>query len=1121
MKIKGVSFFKVFVFGLLFLTFIFFVFATPSLDFISPTLDNGSYSPGNSVEINVSIVEPNLNLLIYNWNGTNYTLFNSSSLKVFMNFNNLSSLGESSSKIVDLSDGVDNATNSNAVWTSEGRYGGAYNFNTSNYLVVPTQSYLKPPLYFSLWAKRASLNGTGWFLVKYGGGAWGWDGWGFYPTSDNRVAVWLNGNYQDNYFYSTQTFDQEWNHFYVEIRRQGQNRVYLNGNLILDSYDGNTAYNENVDLGIGNSFNGTIDELKIWNKPLSYDEMIEDYMVGLQKFNSSSWNLYVNQSKNFTLGLDNGSYSYQVFASDNLGANGSSELRVVNIGAADESSPIVGLVMLNPLSDVNVSQYEFFNVSVNVSCNGADCGWINVSLDPSNSISQWVANATGNNTYGGSWDYDSMIGVADVPTCSDNSNAWASSGGSSDYAQLNLTYNTSVYATGVNVHETYVAGFMLKIDFEAEDGTIYNVWEGSDSTTCPGWLNVSFSQTAKKGNKLILYTNGSKGHWEEIDAVELVGYNEKGLISMDTSSTPFYTNISNPYNINLSNGGSSVITWWVNASGSANSTHEFFVYANLTSNMSISNVSSSWNVTILSLDLVDPVVSLIYPADNFGSDGNLSFIYNVSDSSLISNCSLILNSVVNQSNSSVVKDINMSFILENLDIGGYLWRINCSDSNGNIGSSEEYSFAVIFDNNFVGNTTNISSQDIENVSLIIDNPSYGNILFLENVNLSSGADINNNVNISYNLISINSSVLSMLNRSARLTLYNLTFDDPQILKDDEICEDCYIEDYDNGSLIFNVTGFSSYSSRETPVVSGVIASNSGSLGKKKILVENSSSWECLNDSGCLEGYSCYNHECVKLFDVEILDVEPFIEGLSFELNYLVKGMADINGDVVIEFWLENDHDFVELGKDTIYLGSFETKNKTTILNLPKDISDDSYNLYVQASFENYEAQSFRKVNTELFYQEPIVQKSVILNVPALIYIFLIVEGFIVLILVLFILEVNKSVKSYLKLRDRVYTPVKVKFRNNVKPHVHKVLHKLKIKKEISSVGDATYLSEMDGKTVFNSLGKKLGKIDKAVIQGSKIYGWVVVSRGKKKVLIKYEDVISIKDIVIVSGELKV
>jgi len=107
-----------------------FVSALPLINFTLPTPESGSSTTNTSLEINVSIVESNLNSVIYNWNNINYTLYNDS-LVLMYNFENLSALGENSTYIADLSKNSYNGTvsGSTAFWNSSGKYGGSYQFS--------------------------------------------------------------------------------------------------------------------------------------------------------------------------------------------------------------------------------------------------------------------------------------------------------------------------------------------------------------------------------------------------------------------------------------------------------------------------------------------------------------------------------------------------------------------------------------------------------------------------------------------------------------------------------------------------------------------------------------------------------------------------------------------------------------------------------------------------------------------------------------------------------------------------------------------------------------------------------------------------------------------------------
>jgi len=58
---------------------------------------------------------------------------------------------------------------------------------------------------------------------------------------------------------------------------------------------------------------------------------------------------------------------------------------------AETGSPEIGLEMIYPLTNIDVSQNQFFNVTVNISCLNANCGEVNISLDPPGESSKKIA----------------------------------------------------------------------------------------------------------------------------------------------------------------------------------------------------------------------------------------------------------------------------------------------------------------------------------------------------------------------------------------------------------------------------------------------------------------------------------------------------------------------------------------------------------------------------------------------------------------------------------------------------------------------------------------------------------------------------------------------------------
>jgi len=216
-------------------------------------------------------------------------------------------------------------------------------------------------------------------------------------------------------------------------------------------------------------------------------------------------------------------------------------------------------------------------------------------------------------------------------------------------------------------------------------------------------------------------------------------------------------------------------------------------------------------VNIISQDLF-PTITLISPGNDSGDNGNLTvFSYNASDDLNISSCRLILNGMVNATNSSVVSNAVSEFQRPGLVAGEYDWRINCTDTGGNQNSSESRKITIIVRNQFSGSTTNFSAIDIHNISnLILERPDYGIINFTEPVNLSGGVDFDSYVGINKGSAIIDSSSAPMLNKSARITLYNLNLmKTPVLLRDGMPCDDCVLEGY-NVNVTFNVTHFTNY-----------------------------------------------------------------------------------------------------------------------------------------------------------------------------------------------------------------------------------------------------------------------------------------------------------------------
>jgi len=122
-----------------------------------------------------------------------------------------------------------------------------------------------------------------------------------------------------------------------------------------------------------------------------------------------------------------------------------------------------------------------------------------------------------------------------------------------------------------------------------------------------------------------------------------------------------------------------------------------------------------------------------------------------------------------------------------------------------------------------GETTNLTVLNLAantNVSnLILDDAISGKIKYLEEVTLNDSFNLDSVIDYSNNNISVNNTAYAgALNKSAEITMYNLPFGYPKILKDGVECAapNCNILSWDAsiGQVVFNVSSFSGYEAAE-------------------------------------------------------------------------------------------------------------------------------------------------------------------------------------------------------------------------------------------------------------------------------------------------------------------
>ncbi|MFC1730250.1 hypothetical protein ACFL6I_07915 [candidate division KSB1 bacterium] len=109
------------------------------------------------------------------------------------------------------------------------------------------------------------------------------------------------------------------------------------------------------------------------------------------------------------------------------------------------------------------------------------------------------------------------------------------------------------------------------------------------------------------------------------------------------------------------------------------------------------NTSALMNWTNETYEANAPVVSLVFPQNNYTDDDGLVFFqYDVVDESSIGFCELLFNNTVKATQTGVSRVETNNLTRVGLDFGSYLWSINCTDVHGNEGASGKRSILINF-----------------------------------------------------------------------------------------------------------------------------------------------------------------------------------------------------------------------------------------------------------------------------------------------------------------------------------------------------------------------------------------------------------------------------------------
>jgi cysteine-rich repeat protein len=252
----------------------------------------------------------------------NHTRFSyyDDNLILMYNFDNVVTLGESSSLVKDLSgNGYDGTVNPGAT-IDAGKYNGGYDFagtGTNGASISVADIAESQDFTISAWFKYDSI-GSGAISEIIANGEY------YLQIDDEPGGVKLKGfdygNPGINILGDLYLSPGVWYHG-AFVNDDSNRYLYLNGQLDKsDSLGGNSIpvstdllkIGDNSDtptpLG-GREFDGDIDEVRVWNRALNHREIEEQYKSNLNKYDVMNWKFYMTQS-NFSLG----NYSYQATA---------------------------------------------------------------------------------------------------------------------------------------------------------------------------------------------------------------------------------------------------------------------------------------------------------------------------------------------------------------------------------------------------------------------------------------------------------------------------------------------------------------------------------------------------------------------------------------------------------------------------------------------------------------------------------------------------------------------------------------------------------------------------------------------------------------------------------------
>lgn len=148
------------------------------------------------------------------------------------------------------------------------------------------------------------------------------------------------------------------------------------------------------------------------------------------------------------------------------------------------------------------------------------------SADQGDTLRQWAVSAIASSEYTDSgWNASQATGAPNVTECADDSKAWASEGYDT-VEWLQVSYETAVTPVQVNIYETFNPGQIVKVELLDVNNNYHVIYTADTQVkTCPSVLTIDVASADYQAIAVRITIDQTHVlNWNEIDAVELVGY---------------------------------------------------------------------------------------------------------------------------------------------------------------------------------------------------------------------------------------------------------------------------------------------------------------------------------------------------------------------------------------------------------------------------------------------------------------------------------------------------------------------------------------------------------------------------------------------------------------------